>query len=175
MTITGTITGFLRAVGAAALIIAAPAVGQAQGQQIDLLGLSIGFCPPGTSPLGVAQFRNVGKNDRNEGAPNSMTISLCTTQPDIGLTFTSAYCDGRVISRVRFKNVADTDFNEGAPNYIALSLCAQGPVRGDFRLSLRRCPPGFVPISRVRFKNVGDSDFNEGAPNFVTVRLCAGG
>lgn len=170
-----TIRSFLRALGAAAIIVAAPAVSQAQGQQIDLLGLSIGFCPPGTSPLGVAQFRNVGKNDRNEGAPNSMTISLCTTQPDIGLTFTSAYCDGRVISRIRFKNVADTDFNEGAPNYIALSLCARGPVRGDFRLSLRRCPAGFVPISRVRFKNVGDSDFNEGAPNYVTVRLCAAG
>lgn len=170
-----TITGILRAVGVAALIVAAPAASQAQGQQIDVLGLAIGFCPPGTSPLGVAQFRNVGKNDRNEGAPNSVTISLCTTQPDIGLAFTSAYCDGKVISRVRFKNVADTDFNEDAPNYVSLSLCAQGPLRGDFRLSLRRCPAGFVPISRVRFKNVGDSDFNEGAPNFVTVRLCAAG
>lgn len=170
-----TITGFLRVLGAAALIVAAPAASQAQGQQIDVLGLSLGYCPPGTSPLGVAQFRNVGKNDRNEGAPNSITISLCTTQPDIGLSFTSAYCDGRVVSRVRFKNVADTDFNEEAPNYVSLSLCARGPVRGDFQLSVRRCPPGFVPISRVRFKNVGDNDFNEGAPNFVTVRLCAAG
>jgi len=170
-----TISSFLRAAGMAALIMAAPTAAQAQGQQIDVLGLALGFCPPGTSPLGVAQFRNVGKNDRNEGAPNSITISLCTTQPDIGLTFTSAYCDGRVVSRVRFKNVADTDFNEGAPNYIGLSLCARGPVPGAYQLAVRRCPQGFVPISRVRFQNVGNSDFNEGAPNFVTVRLCAGG
>jgi len=170
-----TISSFLRAAGTAALIVAAPAAGMAQGQASDVLGLALGFCPPGTSPLGVAQFRNVGKNDRNEGAPNSITISLCTTQPDIGLTFTSAYCDGRVVSRVRFKNVADTDFNEGAPNYISLSLCARGPVPGAYQLSVRRCPSGFVPISRVRFKNVGDSDFNEGAPNYVTVRLCAAG
>jgi len=169
------ITGILRAVGMAALIAVAPAVGQAQGPQPDVLGLALGYCPPGTSPLGVAQFRNVGRNDRNEGAPNSITISLCTTQPDIGLTFTAAYCDGRVISRVTFQNVGNNDFNEGAPNHISLSLCALGPVRGDFQLSLRRCPPGFVPISRVRFQNVGNKDFNEGAPNFVTVRLCAAG
>lgn len=169
-----TISSFLRAVGAAALIMAAPAAGLAQGQP-DVLGLALGFCPPGTSPLGVAQFRNVGKNDRNEGAPNSITISLCTTQPDIGLTFTAAYCDGKVISRVRFKNVGDNDFNEGAPNYISLSLCALGPVPGAYQLSVRRCPEGFVPISRVRFQNVGNKDFNEGAPNFVTIRLCAGG
>ncbi|MDH3234906.1 MAG: hypothetical protein OEQ29_15405 [Alphaproteobacteria bacterium] len=170
-----TITGLLRALGVAAIIGAAPAASLAQGQPDGVLGLSLGFCPPGTSPLGVAQFRNVGKNDRNEGAPNSITISLCTTQPDIGLTFTSAYCDGQVVSRVRFQNVARTDFNEGAPNYVALSLCARGPVPGAFQLSVKGCPQGFVPISQVRFKNVGDKDHNEGAPSFVTVRLCAGG
>jgi hypothetical protein len=168
----------MRALGAVILLVAVPIAGSAQDQPAGpgpIMVLALRHCPEGTSPLGVAQFRNVGKNDRNEGAPNSITISLCTVRPDIGITFTSAYCDGRVISRTRFQNVSRTDFNEGAPNYIALSLCARGPVPGAFRLATQHCPPGFAEISAVRFQNVGSQDFNEGAPNFVTVRLCAGG
>ncbi len=172
------ITGLLRAVGAGILLVAAPFAGSAQDQPRGpgpVLLLSLGHCPEGTSPLGMAQFRNVGRHDRNEGAPNSITISLCTTQPDIGVTFTSAYCDGRVISRTRFQNVSRTDFNEGAPNYVALSLCARGPVPANFQIFTRRCRPGLAAPRVVRFQNAGDRDFNEGAPNFVTVRLCAQG
>jgi len=170
-----TINKFLRAAGAAVFIVTAPAAVAAEDQFGGVLGLTLGFCPPGRAPLGVAEFRNVGKNDLNEGAPNAVAISLCTTQPDIGLSFARGACDGRMISSVRFKNVADNDFNEGAPNFVSLGLCAQGPLPVGFQLSLVRCPPGFSRISRVRFQNVGKNDFNEGAPNFVTVRLCVGG
>jgi len=131
-----------------------------------------GPCAPGSAPAGLAQFRNVGKNDVNEGAPKHVFIRLCSFNPDIALQLTAASCQGRVMSKVRFKNVADNDFNEGAPNYVVIKLCIRGPVVQFFTLTRGACRPGLFPIGTVRFKNVADGDFNEGAPNFVRITLC---
>jgi len=171
----------LAALSAAFIVTAAPHASLAQtgagipaGPAVPLLGLSLGPCVQGTTPIGVARFRNVGRNDRNEGAPNTIAIRLCSVQPDLGLTLTESYCEGRTISRKSFQNVANTDLNEGAPNRITISLCVNGRVPGAFRLARRSCPAGFGEISAVRFQNVGNSDFNEGAPNFISILLCAG-
>ena len=135
-----------------------------------------GRCPRAGSSRGSVGFNNIGRNDRGEGAPNFIRISLCSNGRGRRLLLVRrpGACGGRVISRTRFQNVANSDFNEGAPNFVSLVLCELRPMRGRYQISTRGCRQGMRPRSRVRFKNVGNSDFNEGAPNFVTVRLCAG-
>ena len=138
--------------------------------------LVLGACPQGGFSRGSVGFANVGRNDRNEGAPNYIRISLCTNGRGRGLLLVRgrSACGGQVISRTRFQNVANSDFNEGAPNFVRLVLCQVVPLRRAYQITTRGCNAGLFPRSRVRFKNVGNSDFNEGAPNFVTVRLCVG-
>lgn len=157
---------------ATAIVTAASSV-QAQGRRGPFLAL--GRCPPEAAPLGAVGFRNIGKNDRGEGARSYIRISMCSFRPRrLLLVGSRRDCPGRIISRARFQNVANNDFNEGAPNIVRLGLCQTGPLRSEYLISTRGCPPGLRTQSVVRFKNVGNSDFNEGAPNFVAVALCRG-
>jgi len=159
--------------GLAGAVIAATTSVQAQGGRGPFLAL--GGCPQSAIDLGRVGFRNVGKNDRNEGARNYIRISLCSYRPRaLMLVGRRGDCQGRIISRTRFQNVANSDFNEGAPNFIRLGLCQTGPLRREYMISVRGCPQHLRTQSVVRFKNVGNSDFNEGAPNFVTIVLCRG-
>jgi len=148
-------------------------VGPGPGRRRGLY-LVRGTCPPGGISAGTVGFNNVGRNDRGEGAPNYIRISLCSRRGGgrLALVGSRRACGGRLISRTRFQNVANSDFNEGAPNFVRLALCELGPLRRAYQITTRRCSAGMFPRSRVRFKNVGNTDFNEGAPNFVTVRLC---
>lgn len=148
------------------------AVGPGMAQGGPGLVMTRGLCPPGSVPSGIAQFRNVGNNDINEGAAKYISIKLCSFRPDIQLRLSASPCQGRVMSQVRFQNVANSDFNEGAPNFIVVRLCIRGPVVQFFDLTRGGCRPGLFPISDVRFKNVANNDFNEGAPNFVAITLC---
>jgi len=148
------------------------AMGPVMAQGGPGLMMTRGQCAPGSEPSGLAQFRNVGNNDINEGAAKHIFIRLCSFRPDIALELTASPCQGRVMSQVRFQNVANTDFNEGAPNFVIIRLCIRGPVVQFFDLTRGGCRPGLFPISDVRFKNVADNDFNEGAPNFVSITLC---
>jgi hypothetical protein len=153
--------------------VAAISSAQAQGPRGPFLVL--GRCPPDAGPLGAVGFRNVGRNDRNEGARNYIRISLCSYRPrPLTLVSRRSDCPGRIISRTRFQNVANNDFNEGAPNFVRLGLCQTGPLRRQYLISTRGCPPQMRTQSVVRFKNVGNRDFNEGAPNFVAIALCRG-
>jgi len=156
-----------------ASVVAAVSSVQAQGRRGPFLVL--GRCPQDAVGLGRVGFRNVGKNDRNEGARNYIRISMCSYRPRrLLLVGRRSDCPGRIISRTRFQNVANNDFNEGAPNFVRLGLCQTGPLRSDYLISTRRCPPQMRTQSVVRFKNVGNRDFNEGAPNFVAIVLCRG-
>lgn len=148
------------------------AIGPALAQGGPGLMMTRGQCAPGSAPSGLAQFKNVGNNDINEGAPKYIFIRLCSFRPDITLQLTASPCQGRVMSKVRFQNVANTDFDEGAPNFVTIRLCIRGPVVQFFDLTRGGCRPGLVPVSSVRFKNVADNDFNEGAPNYVSITLC---
>ncbi|HUT51715.1 MAG TPA: hypothetical protein VM325_20490 [Alphaproteobacteria bacterium] len=165
----------MQAVMILAAIVAATAV-QAQGGRRGPFLVRDARCPPQSFPMGQVGFRNVGRNDRGEGAATFIRIRLCSFRPNLPLLLVGrrSDCPGRIISRTRFQNVANSDFNEGAPNMVRLALCQTGPLRRAYEISTRGCPPGLRARSVVRFKNVGNNDFNEGAPNFVTVGLCAG-
>jgi hypothetical protein len=155
-------------------VAAATSGSQAQGRRGPFLVL--GRCPPDAAPMGAVGFRNVGRNDRHEGARSYLRISLCSFRPNRRMVLVARRrdCPGRIISRDRFQNVANSDFNEGAPNFVRLGLCQTGPLRRQYVISVRGCPPDFRTQSVVRFKNVGNNDFNEGAPNYVAVALCRG-
>ena len=134
--------------------------------------LKLGGCA-GSHPAGSVQFRNVGDKDRNEGAPNVVTIALCASHPGSFLSLSGGACQGQPHSQTRFRNVAKDDVGEGAPTYVSMSLCERGPVNKKYRLTATGpCPSTMAQLSRVQFKNVGDNDRNEGAPNVVVVRLC---
>jgi hypothetical protein len=155
-------------------IVAVMSSAQAQGRRGPFL--SLGRCPPDAQPMGQVAFRNVGRNDRGEGARSFIRIAMCSYRPNRRLLLVARRrdCPGRIISRARFQNVANNDFNEGAPNFVRLGLCQTGPLRREYLISTRGCPQGLRTQSVVRFKNVGNSDFNEGAPNFVAIALCRG-
>jgi hypothetical protein len=157
-----------------ASVVATVSSAQAQGRRGPFLVL--GRCPPDAIGMGRVGFRNVGRNDRNEGARNYVVISMCSYRPNrrILLVARRRDCPGRIMSRTRFQNVANSDFNEGAPNFVRLGLCQTGPLRREYMISARGCPPRLRTQSVVRFKNVGNRDFNEGAPNFVAIALCRG-
>ena len=156
-----------------ASVVTAVSSVQAQGRRGPFLVL--GACPQDAIGMGRVAFRNVGRNDRNEGARNFIRISMCSYRPrPLLLVARRSDCPGRIISRARFQNVANSDFNEGAPNFVRIGLCQTGPLRRQYMISTRGCPQQLRTQSVVRFKNVGNSDFNEGAPNFVTVALCRG-
>jgi len=158
----------------AAAIAAATTAAQAQGRRGPFLVL--GRCPPEAVGMGAVGFRNVGRNDRGEGARGFIRIAMCSYRPNRRLVLVASRrdCPGEIISRTRFQNVANNDFNEGAPNFVRLALCRTGPLRRAYVISTRGCPGGLRARSVVRFKNVGNSDRNEGAPNFVAVGLCVG-
>lgn len=147
---------------------------QAQGRRGPFLVL--GRCPPDAFAMGRVGFRNVGRNDRNEGARNYIRISMCSYRPNRSMLLVRGRrdCPGRIISRDRFQNVANSDFHEGAPDFVRVGLCQTGPLRRQYVISTRGCPPDFRTQSVVRFKNVGNNDFNEGAPNYVAIVLCRG-
>jgi hypothetical protein len=157
-----------------ASVVAVVSSVQAQGRRGPFLVM--GRCPPDAIGMGRVGFRNVGRNDRNEGARNYVRISMCSYRPNRRLLLVGrrSDCPGRIISRARFQNVANNDFNEGAPNFVRIGLCQTGPLRRDYMISMRGCPRRMRTQSVVRFKNVGNRDFNEGAPNFVTIALCRG-
>jgi len=126
--------------------------------------------------MGSIYFPNVGKNDRGEGAPSVIRISLCSLRPNRSLRLTrGGGCPGRVMSRTRFQNVARSDFNEGAPNFVILQLCRTGPSRRRYQITTGACRAGMrLAGNPLRFKNVGNNDRNQGAANHVTVSLCVG-
>ncbi len=136
--------------------------------------LTDGYCGRYEDQISNYYFKNVGDNDRNEGAPNEINLVLCSdrrTPYDRNLELVGGRCPSHYADNglVTFQNVGNKDMNEGAINHIAVSLCEAGRPRGPYMVQ-GNCPS--YQLSSVTFRNIGSEDVGEGADEWVTISLC---